>query len=316
MKQMKNLSNNSLIESNYIKVSNIHKVYYEIHGSKEGIPVFIIHGGPGGGSTYILKELFDLNKFKLIFMDQRGVGKSLPFLELQENNTHTLVDDIEILRKHLKLNKIHLFGGSWGTTLALMYALKYPQNVSKILLRALFLGRQEDIDYLYEANGASDFYPDIFEEYKNFVNKYPGKSILEKYHYLFKNGTKHEQEEGARIFSNWERSLVSIRSFKPKKRLSKSDIDDNLAVAKMEVYYFINKCFFETDNYILENAKILKDIEIDIVHGRQDIDCRPIGAYLLHKQLPKSKLHLVDKAGHTSLDKNLWNTLKKVIKTW
>ncbi|EIE42344.1 Proline iminopeptidase [Mycoplasmopsis canis UFG4] len=317
MKQMKNHSNfENYISQEFIKVSKLHSVYYEIHGNPNGDPVFIIHGGPGGGSSYVLKKLFNLDIFKLIFIDQRGCGKSQPFLQLKENTTQDLVEDIEKIRKHLNIDKITLFGGSWGTTLSLAYSIKYPKNIKRILLRAVFLGRQEDIDFLYEENGASDYYPDVFDEYKNFVKNLPGRNILHKYYNIFKGERNNFQEEAAKIFSNWESSLVSIKKFKPKKRLSKEEINSNLAISLFETHYFVNNCFFQSDNYLLENAKVISNIPTFIVHGRQDIDCRPIGAYLLHKLLMNSKLFLVDGASHTSLEKNMWKTLKKIINEW
>ncbi|VEU65054.1 prolyl aminopeptidase [Mycoplasmopsis cynos] len=313
---MKNHSSTSLLKADFLRVSELHKIYYEIHGNPIGIPVFIVHGGPGGGSSFKLKELFNLTKFKLIFFDQRGCGKSQPFLELKDNNTNELVEDIEKLRKYLNLGQINLFGGSWGTTLSLMYAIKYPKNVAKILLRAVFLARQEDVNFLYEKNGASEFYPDLFEKYYGLIKNEKGNSILEKYYKIFISKSSALQKEAAIMFSNWENSLVSIKKFNAKKRYSKTDINDALAISLLESHYFINQSFLPYDNYILDNVNILLNHDVTIIHGRQDIDCRPIGAYLLHKKLPNSKLFLIDAAGHTSLDKNLWNQLKKSISDW
>ncbi|MBN4083807.1 prolyl aminopeptidase [Mycoplasma sp. CSL10137] len=302
-------------KSYFLNVSSLHKIHYKIYGNLKGKPVFVVHGGPGGGSHYKLLELFDQNKFMIIFMDQRGCGLSTPFLELQENNTNELVDDIEKLRNHLQLGKIMLFGGSWGTTLSLMYALKYTNNVSQILLRAVFLGRQEDVDYLYEENGASDFYPDLYEEYKNIILKYPGKNNLEKYYYALKNEVDiNKLNKVATTFSNWESALVSIKTFVPLANLTQDQIDNNRAIALMETHYFVNKSFLESDNYILENAHKLSSIPTYIVHGRQDIDCRPIGAYLLHKKIKNSKLYLVDSASHSTSEPPIWNKIMEILK--
>ncbi|QKT05577.1 prolyl aminopeptidase [Mycoplasma sp. OR1901] len=302
-------------KSYFLEVSKLHKIHYKIYGNLEGKPVFVIHGGPGGGSHYKLLELFDQKKFMIVFMDQRGCGLSTPFLELSENNTHELVEDIEKLRNHLKLDKIMLFGGSWGTTLSLMYALKYTNNVSEILLRAVFLGRQEDVDYLYEENGASVFYPDLYEEYKNSVINYPGKNNLERYYYALKNETDTDKlNKVATTFSNWESTLVSIKNFTPQINLTQEQINDNKAIALMETHYFINKSFLESDNYILENAYKLSSIPTFIVHGRQDVDCRPIGTYLLHKEIKNSKLYLMDSASHSTSEPPIWNQIIEILK--
>ncbi|MCU4706763.1 prolyl aminopeptidase [Mycoplasma sp. CSL7503-lung] len=302
-------------KSYFLEVSKLHKIHYKIFGNLKGKPVIVVHGGPGGGSFYKLNQLFDHNKFMIIFMDQRGCGLSTPFLELRENNTKELVEDIEKLRIHLGLKKVMLFGGSWGTTLSLMYALKYTNNVSEILLRAVFLGRKEDVDYLYEENGASDFYPDLFENYSTIVQNYPGKNNLEKYYYALKNEKDNDKlNQIATTFSNWESALVSIKPFVEPNNLNQEQINENKAIALMETHYFVNNSFLPTDNYILENASKLSSIPTYIVHGRQDIDCRPIGAYLLHKKIKNSKLFLMDSASHSTSEPPIWNKIVEILK--
>lgn len=308
---------NDVIESGYLDVTKLHSIYYEVYGNPQGFPIFIIHGGPGGYSNPIHNQLFDLNIFKLIYFDQRGTGRSKPYLELKDNNTNALIQDIESLRNYFKLDKINLFGSSWGTTLALAYSIKYPQNVKRILLRSVFLGRQEDINFLYEEGGASQYYPDYFEKYKNHVKRIQGKSLLEKYYKVFnKQISPLFLTYAAKYFYDWESSLVSVHKYTPKRFPDPEDRKLYLSISTLETHYFIHRCFFEKDNYILENTSKLDNITVDIVHGRQDVDCRPIGAYLLAKKLKKSKLYLVDNASHTIKDKPLWNALKKVANLW
>ncbi|QNM93353.1 prolyl aminopeptidase [Mycoplasma sp. Pen4] len=281
----------------YLKVDSLHQIYYEVSGNPNGVPVFFIHGGPGGSTNPKCRRFFDPNYYKIILLDQRGCGKSLPTAELTNNTTWDLVEDIEKLRKHLNLNKIILFGGSWGTTLSLCYAIKYPQNVLHLVLRGIFLARQEDVDFLYE-KGASFFYPEAFEKYANYIKGFPGNSILEKYYNVL---IKRDENAyvAAKYFSEWESSLVSVHKPKP----FKSDKIADYQIAIMESHYFINKSFLPEDNFILNNAHIIKDIPTHIVHGRCDVDTRPVGAYLLAKQLNNCKLNFVATAGHTQWDR-------------
>ncbi|WP_245579606.1 prolyl aminopeptidase [Mycoplasma leonicaptivi] len=305
MKQMKDHS--KLIKQGFLEVSKIHKVFYKIFGNKSGEPVFIIHGGPGGTSFYKQTKLFDLDKYMLIFMDQRGTGKSVPFLETKDNNTDELVQDIEKMRKFLNLDKITLFGGSWGSTLSLLYAIKYPENIKQLVLRGVFLARQEDVDYLYE-EGASYFYPDIFEKYKDCVKEIEGKNILEKYYNIFYKKTSNSIEDAVYNFSNWESSIVKINPNKPNNKITKNDF----SIAFLETYYFYNKSFLKSDNYILQNIDKIKNIPTFIVHGRQDIDTPPIGAYLLNKELNNSSLFLISGAAHSVSEKRIWAKLKEI----
>ncbi|UUD36311.1 prolyl aminopeptidase [Mycoplasmopsis citelli] len=299
---------NNNFQFDYLE-TNLHKVYYETYGNRQNMPVFVIHGGPGGGfNSQKLQKLIPLDKYFIVLIHQRGTNKSLPYCELRENSTQNLVEDIELVRQKLNLKQILLFGGSWGTTLALAYAIKYPQNVLKILLRGVFLGRQEDIDYLYE-KGASDFYPQEFDRFSLFVEKIPGKNNIEKYFNLFTGSYNKElKNKGYEEFSRWESSLVSIE--KKSKQFNKN-IKLDKQIALMETYYFVNKCFFPEDNYILNNVNKFSQIPITIIHGRQDIDTRPIGAWLLKLHHPNTELIFVEKAGHSMWEKNILDQLIK-----
>ncbi|WP_158764052.1 prolyl aminopeptidase [Mycoplasma sp. NEAQ87857] len=292
----------------FLNVDEIHSLYYEVSGNPNGYPIIFLHGGPGGNVNDKCRRFFDPNFYKIILFDQRGCGKSKPFASLVNNTTNDIVEDVEKLRLHLNLDQVALFGGSWGTTVALLYAIKYPKNVSSMILRGVFLSREEDIDYLYH-KGASDFYPDVFEKYQNYVANYKGNNILERYYDLFINETNEAKvAEGLRLFANWEHCLISVKPHKEIKNTPRS-INKVKAIALLECYYFVNKAFLKSDNYILENINKIKDIKTFIVHGRQDIDTRPIGAYLLSKHLNNCTLEFVDTAAHTMWESKITDKL-------
>ncbi|WGI36732.1 prolyl aminopeptidase [Mesomycoplasma lagogenitalium] len=305
--------NKSLVESGYLNVSNLHSIYYEIHGNKEGIPVFIVHGGPGGGSSYKNIKLFDLKKYKLVFFDQRGCGQSIPRHELEENNTDELIEDIEKLKQHLKLEKIILFGGSWGTTLSLLYAIKYPENVLQMILRAIFLARKKDVDFLYKKNGASEFNPDYYKKFCEFVKLKNNQDILQRYYEILKDKNNGLRKEVAKVFSDWESSLASIGKYKPRKRLTEQQHNFNIDISLLEAHYFVNNSFLKENNFILKNTKKIENIKTIIVHGRQDHICLPSGAFQLFSKLKNAKLFLVDKASHSTWEKSIEKILKKEI---
>ncbi|UUM19848.1 MULTISPECIES: alpha/beta hydrolase [unclassified Mycoplasma] len=288
--------------------AGLHKVHYQTFGDSKNEPIFVIHGGPGGSfNVKKLQDLIPLNKYFMVLIDQRGTNKSLPFAELRENDTFYLVEDIELIRQKLNLDKIMLFGGSWGTTLALVYSIKYPQNVSKMLLRGVFLGRQEDIDFLYQ-KGASDFYPQEYERFSSFVKDIPGWNNISKYFNLFTGDySLNLKKQGYQEFSHWEDALVSIEK-RDQDFLPDPIFDKQISI--MEVFYFMNNCFFPEDNYILNNVHLFAHVPITIIHGRQDIDTRPIGAWLLAKSHPNTQLIFVDKAGHSMWEKNIVKELK------
>ncbi|MEA4205950.1 prolyl aminopeptidase [Mycoplasma sp. 1199] len=304
---MNNNNNNSQINHDgYLQVDSIHQIYFSVSGNPDGLPVFIIHGGPGGQSSLKSLEFFDLNCYKVIMFDQRGCGKSKPRFELQKNNTNQLVEDIRKLKEHLNIDKMILFGGSWGTTLSLAYAIKYPEDILHLVLRGIFLARQEDVDFLYE-KGASFFYPEKHNEFASYVQDVSGNSILEKYYSLLTSDDLEKKYKAGRAFAKWEESIVSINP-----KLFESTDEDDYQISLMESHYFVNKSFLPSDNYILENAHKIKHIPTDIVHGRNDIDTRPIGAYLLSKELDNCNLYFIEQAGHTQWDINNKNKLIQI----
>ncbi|WP_406614317.1 prolyl aminopeptidase [Mycoplasma corogypsi] len=291
----------------YLQVDKTHKIYLACYGNKKCTPVIYAHGGPGGQSSDKIATLFDLEYYNVILFDQRGCGKSVPYCSIENNNTFETISDMEKIRKHLNINKWIVSGGSWGTTISLVYAINYPQQTLSLILRGIFLARQEDVDYLYH-KGTSDYYPDLHEIFTNKVSNIPGNNILEKYLNVFLDPqvSQETKNEYASVFARWESEICTIDKvdFKP-------DAQSDFQIALFESYYFVNKSFLPSDNYILDNIDKIKDIPTYIIHGRQDIDTRPIGAYLLAKKLNNCDLNFVDKAGHTILEANLYDAFKQ-----
>ncbi|WLP85496.1 prolyl aminopeptidase [Mycoplasma seminis] len=306
---MKLFSNIEPYEKGYLQVDDIHSLYYEVSGNPNGQAVFFFHGGPGGSTSAKCRRFFDPKFYKIVLFDQRGAGKSKPYCELKNNTTQELVEDVEKLRKHLNLGKVVILGGSWGSTLAMCYAIKYAKNIKALILRGVFLARQEDIDFLYE-KGADVFYPDYFAKYKKFVENEKGNSILEKYYNLLIGDDLEKRKQAADLFANWESEVVSINKAKLHPNF-KSDYQ----IALLESHYFMHNSFFPNDNYILDNIDKFRDIRTIIVHGRQDIDTRPIGAWLVANELTNVELNLVDGAGHTQWDARNQALLVKATET-
>jgi len=289
--------------SGYLKVSDIHTIYYEEAGNPSGKPVFVIHGGPGAGISKIYKTFFDPDYYRIILFDQRGSGKSKPSAETRENTTWDLVEDIDRLRKMLKLRKIVLFGGSWGTTLALSYAIQYPQNVDALILRGVYLCRKIEIEWYYQG-GASFFYPDRWIEFIKLIPENERNDIIKAYHKRINSVSETEALIFAKNWSKWEASTINLI---PSDEIIKDFTEDEFALtfAKIETHYFVNNVFFKSDNYILENASTIERIKCKIIHGRYDIPCPVKNAWELHAKLRNSDLNIVDNAGHSIFEKGI-----------
>lgn len=286
--------------SGYLKVSDLHEIYFEEVGNPEGRPVVFLHGGPGGCIRDYHRAYFDPEVYRVILFDQRGAGKSRPFAELEENNTQALIADMEALREHVGVEKWHVFGGSWGSTLALLYAIAYPQRVSALILRGIFLGRQEDIDWSFR-KGVDVFYPKEYEAYLAPLSQEDRNdlNVIGGYYKLLTSPEKEVRENAARAWSSWEGSLISLL---PNEQVQAEfgSLDLAVSLARLECHYFINHLFLEEDNYILNHADKISHIPTIIVHGRYDMDCRVSSAYELHRKLPNSELWIIEGSGHSS----------------
>jgi proline iminopeptidase len=285
----------------YLRVSKIHEIYYELSGNPKGTPAFMLHGGPGIGFSPSFRQIFDPVKFMVVLADQRGCGRSRPLYETRENTTKDLIEDIEKLRRQLKLEKIMLVGGSWGATLALAYAETYPESVSAIVLRAVFLGTKEEIDFVYKPAGLEKFFPEVFERVANEIN--PGSSEIDRER-LEEFLLSEDPKISGRFAKLWSWYEIKITSLD----IPDSVVDrivngqyPNQGLARLETNYALNNFFLE-EGQIMKNADRIKNIPVTIVQGRYDMMTPPITAYRLHKKLPKSKLWIAESAGHTDWD--------------
>lgn len=282
-------------QTGFLKVSDIHQIYFELSGNPKGKPVFGLHGGPGGNSSPYMRRFFNPEKFLIVLYDQRGAGQSRPFGEIQENTTWHLVDDIEKLRLHLNLEKIILFGGSWGSTLALAYAETYPQHVAGLVLRGVFLSTQEEIDHFYHG-GVRAYFP---ETYNQLISSLPDSARKPLPNYLFELIQQGDSLTAARCVRAWARYEIKISSLSLPDTTVESILNsfDPYAFSALENYYMSNNCFFEK-NQLLNNAEKLRDIPLIMVNGRYDVICPPVTAYRLKQRLPHARLIIAEGAGH------------------
>lgn len=291
----------------YLDVSPIHSIYIEECGNPNGYPVLFLHGGPGGHITPTSRRFFDPAYYRIILFDQRGSGKSTPHACLEENTTQHLIQDMEAIRTTLSIEKWLLFGGSWGTTLALSYAITHPHRVAGLILRGIFLGRQEDIQWLFQ-KGASEFFPEKWEAYTSIIPEEERDDFIQAYYKRLTSPDLNERQQAAIAWSNWEDGIVTLLP-QPTPELSEQSILHALSIARLECHYFYHHMFQEDDQFILNHLSTIEHIPTIIVHGRYDVDCRPIGAWLVHQHLPKSTLHMVADAGHSTIEPGILSAL-------
>ena len=295
-------------KSGFIRVSDLHEIYWEESGNPNGLPVIGIHGGPGGGSSPEMRRFFDPTVYRIILMDQRGCGKSTPHSELRENDTWQLVNDIEAVRAHLGIDKWILFGGSWGSTLALTYAVTHTECVIGLILRGIFLLTEAEIQWFYQ-DGASRLFPDAYDRYVAPIPEAERDNLLHAFHQRLTGTNKAERRAAAKAWACWEGETITIQgpTSRPK-RFEEDDFAD--AFARIECHYFYNKGFFEKDGWLLEQAREkLSDVPGIIVHGRYDVVTPLSTAWGLKKAWPKADLHIIGSAGHSSLEPGIVDKL-------
>jgi len=287
-------------DSGRLKVSDLHEIYYEQAGNPTGKPVVFLHGGPGGGIVPEYRQFHDPKAYRVILFDQRGSGKSTPHASLEENTTWDLVADIEKLREHFGIEKWQVFGGSWGSTLSLAYAETHPERATELVLRGIFLCRKKEIQWFYQ-EGANAIFPDVWEEYVKVIPEAERGDMVAAYHRRLTSSDETVLLEAARAWSIWEGStsklffdLDSIEKF--------ADAEFAKAFARIECHYFINNCFFPTDNYLLENVGKIRHVPAVIVHGRYDVVCPIMSAWDLHRAWPEAKMHITPDAGHSMME--------------
>lgn len=289
--------------SGFLKVSDLHTVYFEECGNPKGKPIVFLHGGPGGGCSPDHRRFYDPKYYRIILFDQRGCGKSTPFAELKENTTWDLVSDMEKIREHLKIDKWFVFGGSWGSTLAIAYGITHPERCLGFVLRGIFLCRPWEIKWFYQ-EGASLIYPDLWEKYWNQIPPEQRGDMVKAYYSQLTSNDHQLKLKAAQVWSTWEAStskLILDNTFIDEYE----DPEKALPFARIECHYFINNAFFKTDNYLLENIHKISHLPCTIVHGRYDVVCPAKNAWELHKAWPKSKLHFIADSGHSVMEKGI-----------
>jgi proline iminopeptidase len=280
-----------------LRVSPIHELYYEQCGNPNGKPVVFLHGGPGGGISPDYRRYFDPKVYRVVLFDQRGSGKSTPHASIEENTTWDLVADIERLREHFGINQWQVFGGSWGSTLALAYAETHPDRVTELVLRGIFLCRPKEIAWFYQ-EGASAIFPDVWEEYLNVIPVAERDDMVSAYHRRLTGDDEAARLQAARAWSIWEGSTSKL-FFDPSMIEKFADPEFALAFARIECHYFMNNSFFSTDNYLIENVGSIRAIPSVIVQGRYDVVCPIMSAWELHRAWPEAQLRIIPDAGHS-----------------
>lgn len=284
-----------------LSVSSLHTIYYEQSGNPEGNPVVFLHGGPGGGTTPDYRRFFDPASYRIVVFDQRGSGASLPYASLEENTTWDLVADIEKLREHLGIERWVVFGGSWGSTLALAYAETHPDRVKALVLRGIFLVRKPELEWFYQ-KGVDAVFPDFYEEYVRLIPLEERGDMMTAYYKRLTSEDEAVRFAAARAWSIFEGSTSKLF---PDQEL----IDDfgspekAVALARIECHYFLNNCFFDSEDYLIENVGKIRHIPTVIVQGRYDMVCPMMSAWDLHKAFPEAELVIVPDAGHSAFEK-------------
>ncbi|XP_065896541.1 probable proline iminopeptidase isoform X2 [Dysidea avara] len=294
----------------WLNVSQLHTIYYEQCGNPNGVPVVVLHGGPGGGCSMTDRQYFDPNLYRIILYDQRGAGRSRPQAEIKENTTWHLIEDMETLRKHLNIDQWMLFGGSWGATLSLLYAQTHPDHVLALIIRGVFAIRRSEVEWLYQS-GASHIFPDYWEEFIGPIPEVERHNLVEAYYRRLTGDNEEVQMKCARAWSCWEcrllkmvpdLAMVSARVFNEQSKWP-------LAFAKIECHYFVHGGWLETDDHIFRRIDKIRHIPGVIVQGRYDMVCPSQTAWQLHKLWPEAELHMVLLAGHSSTELGITSKL-------
>lgn len=292
--------------SQFLQVGDIHDIYVEECGSQDGIPVLFVHGGPGAGCTERDRRFFDPEKYRIILFDQRGCGRSRPHAELEQNTTSLLIEDIELIRRTLGVDQWLVFGGSWGSTLSLLYAQAHPKQVSGLIVRGIFLSRQRDLDWLYK-EGASRVFPD---QWAHFVEPIPEKErgdLLEAYYQQLFGENELARMGAAKHWSLWEGNIATLR---PNHELIDHFGDPHraLSLSRIACHYFRHKSFIK-QNQIIEKMNLIASIPGVIVHGRYDMICPLDNAQALADHWPEADLQIIRDAGHASCEPGIVDAL-------
>lgn len=290
--------------SGMLRVSELHTLYYEEVGNPGGIPVIFLHGGPGVGAQPIFRRFFDPQRFRVIIFSQRGAGRSTPSGELRQNDTCQLVYDIEKIREFFNIDKWFVFGGSWGSMLALCYAQAHPARVRGLVLRGIYLGTGAEHNWMY-ADGASRIFPDYWQKFTDFIPPEERDDLPAAYYRRLTAPQPEVQLAAASHWYDWENSIVRLL---PRETAPLEDAD-LLSFARIECHFIANRLFFREDDYLMNNMHKISHLPVWIAQGRYDIICPVSAALRLSQRLPKAELHIVADAGHSIAEPGLVDCL-------
>lgn len=292
-----------------IDMGDGHRIYVEQSGHPGGEPVIVFHGGPGGGCSPAMRRYFDPAHYRVVLFDQRGCGRSRPHASVADNTTWHLVADTEVIRETLGIDRFTAFGGSWGATLALIYAISHPERVKRLVLRGVFLSTQAELDWFY-GGGAGGFFPDLWSRFVEVIPEDERGNLIAAYHRRLFSGNYTEEARFGRIWANWENALASVHVDGP---LGESPSDYARAFARLENHYFFNAGFLDGDGWILRNRDRIADIPATIVQGRLDMICPPVTAWKLAEGWKTCDLRLVPLAGHALSEPGISAELVRVM---
>lgn len=296
-------------DTRMLGVGGEHTIYVEQCGNPDGIPVVVFHGGPGGGCSPAMRRYFDPELYRIILFDQRGCGRSKPHASIKENTTWHLIDDIEQIRKTLDIERWIVFGGSWGATLALVYALTRPECTAYLVLRGVFLMTKDELNWFY-GGGAGKFWPDLWQKFIDPVPLNERDDLIGAYHRRLFCGEGKIELRFAQAWSQWENALASIES---NGQTGQPPSQYALAFARLENHYFFNAGFLEYDGWILQNLPAIADIPASIVQGRYDMICPPTSAWNVAKVMPKAELKMIPMAGHALSEPEITSELVDIM---
>ncbi|NVB39945.1 prolyl aminopeptidase [Pseudenhygromyxa sp. WMMC2535] len=294
-------------ESGHLRVSPIHELYWEQSGNPAGKPVLFLHGGPGGGTDPKHRRFFDPSRYRIVLFDQRGCGRSRPHASLEDNTTWSLVEDIERLRQHLGIERWQVFGGSWGSTLALAYAQTHPQRVTELVLRGIFTFTQAEMDWFY-GGGTATLFPDAWADFVAPIPEAERGDLIRAYH---RRLTSDDPKLRARCATSWSLYECRVATLMPDPEVAAhcQDPSFTLPFARIECHYFVNGGFLDHDRQLLEDCAKIRHIPTSIVHGRYDVICPVRNAWQLHQQLPEAELEIVPDAGHSAFEPGIISAL-------
>jgi len=298
----------SPFEAGRLRVDEIHEIYFEQYGNPHGKPALFLHGGPGGGTTPAQARFWDPARYRIVLFDQRGSGRSTPHACLERNTTWDLVSDIEALRAHLGIARWQVFGGSWGSTLALAYAQTHPQRVTELVLRGIFTLRRRELDWFYQDGGASRLFPDAWEGYLAPIPPEERGDMIQAYYKRLTSTDAAVRVEAAKAWSMWE-AMTSMLRPSPEMKASMGRDDFALAFARIECHYFVNGGFFESDSQLLEQVGRIRHIPGVIVQGRYDCVCPIETAWALHRAWPEAEMYIAQTSGHSAFEPEITHHL-------